>query len=308
MLTNALLLLGISLSWASGYLFIDAANHGLPPLTSTAVMSGVAALVLIPGVALGLNRPLLQPLRTRLWVPVVMGFTAIAWPNLSVVLAEQHVEPDLAALIGTTVPIMTFLLTVFVTRQTAYSHRRLAGVLVALAGMVIFIGWHELIDDTSKSHGVLTMMSGGLVFALNGILTSFKARDLDECALAAWVVTFGAAFLGIAALLFEVNEVSMPPAAVMASVFAEGLLGMGLATLGYYILLSRAGAYFTSFYAYLVPLLGVLISTWVLGHPLSAQHLGGLTVVLLGLWLLSSGLNTKATDTATPGDSPAQNR
>lgn len=287
MLKSALLLLGISLAWASGYLFIDAANHGVPPITGTAVMCTVAALVLVPGVALGLKRPLLQPLRTRAWVPLLMGLTAVAWPNLSVVMAEQHVEPELAALVGTSVPIMTFLLTVFVTRQTAYAHLRVLGVLVALAGMVIFIGWDELVTDSSKSHGILTMMSGGLVFALNGVLASYKARDLDDCALAAWVVVFGAVILAVAAFVIERDQVSLPPVAVMGAVFTEGVLGMGLATLGYYVLLSRAGAYFTSFYAYLVPLLGVLISTVVLGQPVTGQHLGGLAVVLIGLWMLS---------------------
>ena len=289
MLKSALLLLGISLSWASGYLFIDAADHGLPPITGTAAMCAVAALVLLPGVAFGLRRPLLQPLQKRAWVPLTMGLTAVAWPNLSVVIAEQHVEPELAALVGTTVPIMTFLLTVFATRQTAYSHLRLLGVVVALSGMVIFVGWEDLVTDSSKSHAILMMMSGGLVFALNGILASYCARDLDECALAAWVVVFGAVILGLTAFAFERHQVSVPPVGVVGAVLTEGVLGMGLAMLGYYVLLSRAGAYFTSFYAYLVPLLGVLISTVVLGERMTTQHLGGLGVVLIGLWMLSTG-------------------
>jgi drug/metabolite transporter (DMT)-like permease len=288
MASNIFLLLGISLAWASGYLFIDAADHGLPPLTATAFMSAVAALVLLPGVAWGLRRPLLQPLRVRLWVPLVMALTAVAWPNLSVVLAERHVAPELAALVGTTVPIITFLLTVFVTRQTPYSHRRVLGVMIALAGMVTFVGLEELLGNDSQLHGILIMMSGGLVFALNGLLASSKARDLDECALAAWVVAFGAVLLAIAAAVHEAGQITMPPVHVMASVVAEGLLGMGLASLAYYVLLARAGPYFTSFYAFLVPLLGVLLAAVVRDEPLSPQHLAGLTIVLLGLWLLSS--------------------
>lgn len=298
MAVNVLLLLGISLSWASGYLFIDAADHGLPPITAAAIMSAIAALVLIPGVAIGLKRPLLQPLKKRFWVPLLMGFTAIAWPNLSVVLAEEQVAPELAALVGTTVPIITFLLTVFVTRQAAYSHRRLSGVFIAVAGMVVFIGWSQLLSNTSELRGILIMMSGGLVFALNGIIAAYVAKDLDECALAAWVVVFGAAILAIAAFALEAGQASRPPLEVMASVAAEGLLGMGIATLGYYVLLARAGAYFTSLYAFLVPLLGVLMSSLFLDEPLSAQHLIGLAVVLVGLRLLSSRAEPRHADSA----------
>lgn len=297
MMINALLLAGISLCWASGYLFIGVAAHGLPPLVDTALMSIVAALVLVPGVAYGLKRPLLQPLRTRAWVPLLMGFTAIGWPNWSVVLAEKRIEPEVASLVGTSVPIITFLITVFLTRQTAYSHRGMLGVIVALAGMVIFIGWERLLGGGSELTGILTMASGGLVFALNGILASYKAKDLDECALAAWTVVFGATYLSIVAAIKIIEfvyfqgrmQMSMPSLEVMGAIAIEGLLGMGLATLGYYLLLSRAGAYFTSSYAFLVPPLGVLISSLMLGQPVSSAQLAGLAVVLAGLWMLGSG-------------------
>jgi drug/metabolite transporter (DMT)-like permease len=298
MFLNALLLIGTSLAWASGYLFIGDADHGLPPLTASAAMSAIAALVLLPGVAFGLRRPLLQPLRTRLWVPLVMGLTAIALPNLSVVLAEDAIEPDMASLVGTTVPILTFLLTVFVTRQTVYSHLRLLGVFVALGGMVVFIGWRGLLSDSSEVHGIVIMMSGGLVFALNGILASYKARDLDECALAAWVVTFGAVAQALGALALESHEIVLPKADVLWSVVGEGIIGMGLAYMGYYQLLGRAGPYFASLYAYLVPLFGVVIAAQVLNERLTSAHLTGLGIVLLGLWLLTSRVGLQGPERA----------
>ncbi len=161
-------------------------------------------------------------------------------------------------------------------------------MVIALAGMAIFVGLETLLNNESQLHGILIMMSGGLVFALNGLLAHHKARDLDECALAAWVVAFGAVLLAVAAVVQEAGQVSMPPAHVVASVVAEGLLGMGFASLVYYVLLARAGPYFTSFYAFLVPLLGVLLAAVVLDEPLSPEHLAGLATVLLGLWLLSS--------------------
>lgn len=298
MLLNALLLIGTSFAWASSYLFIGDADHGLPPLTASAAMSVIAALVLLPGVAFGLRRPLMQPLRKRPWVPLVMGLTAIALPNLSVVVAEDAIEPDMAALVGTTVPILTFLLTVFVTRQTAYSHLRLLGVFVALTGMMIFIGWRGLLSDSSELHGIVIMMSGGLIFALNGILASYKARDLDECALAAWVVTFGAVAQTLGAIVLESHEVALPSADVLWSVAAEGIIGMGLAYLGYYLLLGRAGPYFASLYAYLVPLFGVIFAAQVLNEPLTPAHLAGLSIVLLGLWLLTSRVGLRGSGEA----------
>ena len=108
------LLTAISLAWAAGYLFIDDADGDVRPITATAAMAVVAALFMIPVVTLVLKRPLLAALRRRGWVPLLMGLSAIALPNLAVVDAERTVQPDLAALLGTTVPILTLLIGTFI--------------------------------------------------------------------------------------------------------------------------------------------------------------------------------------------------
>lgn len=160
MLVNLALLLAISLAWAAGYLFIGAANH-IPPITATAVMTIIGASVIAAGVRFGFGHPLLPTLRKRPWVPVLMGVTAIAIPNLAVVAAEHSVPADVAAVLGATVPIATILLTTFVTRESPYSHKRMLGIVVALAGLVIFIGgWRELVDDPAAAEGIAIMMAG----------------------------------------------------------------------------------------------------------------------------------------------------
>lgn len=139
MLANLTLLFGLSLAWAAGYLFIGAARL-IPPVTATAAMTVIGAVVIASGVRLGFKRRLMASLQKRPWVPMIMGLSAIAVPNLATVVAEHSVPSDLAALLGTTVPITTILLTTFVTHETPYSNTRMIGVAIALFGLVIFIG------------------------------------------------------------------------------------------------------------------------------------------------------------------------
>ena len=80
-----------------------------------------------------------------------MGLSAIALPNLAVVDAERTVQPDLAALLGTTVPILTLLFGTFVTRQVAFSSWRMLGALVALLGLAVFVGWQDFASEGSRS-------------------------------------------------------------------------------------------------------------------------------------------------------------
>lgn len=287
MAANLLLLAAVSLAWAAGYLFVGAADRGVPPITAAAAMSLVAATVMLPGVSL-LRRPLLQPLRRRPWVPVVMAATAVALPNLSVVFAERTVHPDQAAVLGTTVPIATLLLSVFLVRDTRLTVPRLSGVVLALSGLVIFVGTRDLLQ-AAEVEGILVMAAGGVVFAVNGLFVGRQTKDLDDAALAAWTMAFSVPLLAVAAFVFEEPWLLEPTTPVLAAVAAEGVLGLAFAYLGYYVLVARAGAWFASLYAFLVPPLGVLLLAAVAGRAPTASHLVGVTVVLVGLFLIQRG-------------------
>ena len=293
MAANALLLLALSLAWAAGYLFVGAVDHGAPPITATAAMCLLAAAAMVPAVALTPGHPLLQPLRKRPWVPMVMGLTAVALPNLAIVAAERSVPPSLAAVLGTTVPIVTLLLGALlgsrVGKPTPLTPRRLLGIAIALAGLVIFVGWSHLTSNLAELNAILVMVSGGVVFALNGLFTGSQTEDLDGAALGAWTMVFATPALALAAFLWEEPASLQWTPPVVQALIAEGLLGLAFAYLVYYLLVARAGAWFASLYAFLVPPLGVLLAVLLQGETLTVNHVAGLTIVLAGLFLLRSG-------------------
>jgi drug/metabolite transporter (DMT)-like permease len=288
--TNFLLLLIVSLAWASDYLFIGWADRALPPLAVGATMASIAALALMLVVRLVLRRPLLPMLRAAPLAPLVLGATAVALPRFCTVYAEESITPDIAALTGTSVPILTLLATMFVTRETAYSHLRILGILVALLGLVVFVGLGDGRSEatgTTTLAGMLVMMAGGLAFVFSGLYSAAKAAALDKAVLTAWVMAVGALLLAVPALLLEAESLAMPSAAALGSLAASGLVSMALAYLLYFVLIERAGAGFAALYAYLIPPLGLLLGVLVLGQPLTLEHLGGLALVLCGLWMIT---------------------
>ena len=284
MAANLALLVAVSFAWAAGYLFIGAASK-LPALTATAIMTAIAATILLFAVRFGLGRNLMGLMRQRAWVPMVMGLTAIGLPNLAVVYAQHRITPDLAALLGVTVPITTLFITTFVTRETPFSAVRMAGAAVAVLGLYVFLGADDL-DDLPALFSMGVMMAGGVVFAINGVFVARQTRDLDEYVLTTWTVVFGAVALGAAAFVFEA-PLRVDYTGALWGLIGEGVIGIALAYLGYYMLVARAGANFAAYYAYLVPALALFSTALVYGRAINAYNIAGLVIVLGGLILLT---------------------
>jgi drug/metabolite transporter (DMT)-like permease len=285
--TNALLLLAISLGWASEYLFIRWADEALPPLTVTVAMLAVAAAALFLYAGLVRRRPLLAMLRTRLVHLLVVALTVVGLPEFTVIWAEDSITADDASLSGATVPMLTLLVTMFVTRQQKAHWLPLAGIVVALLGLVIFVGPGDQVGTTTL--GLLTREGGLVLFVFGGIYASLKTQDLDKVVMTAWTMALAALLLLPPALLLETIEVGAFSGAALWSILASGLASLALAYLGYFALIDRAGASFAALYAFLVPPLSLLVGVLLREDTMSLGHIGGLALVLAGLWMIMRG-------------------
>lgn len=286
MKANLVLLIVLSLAWASSNLGIASADKGLAPITASAAIAVIAAAFLFVGVRIGMRRPLLPTLRANPVLPLVMAATAVGLPQLSIVMAENSITPDLTTVIGTAVPILTFLVAACVLRTIRASWLNFAGVGIAVAGIVVFADPDQLLHSKSELTGIAIMLAGGVVFVFNGLFAARRAADLDQYVLTFWIVALAGLGLGAAALVFEGVPQAMPPRAGLLGVAFSGLVGTGLSYLLYYLLIARAGAAFTSLYAFLVPPFGVLLATLAGEDSLSIRHVVGVAIVLAGLWLI----------------------
>lgn len=286
MFANIALLLALSLTWASGYILIARVDRVLSPVTASAALIIIATLCLFIGVRIVLRRPLMATLRQNPWAPIVMAATAVGLPQLSTVAAENMITPDLATVIGTTVPILTFLVAMFVLKTVPKRLSSLAGVAIAVAGMIVFADPAKILAQHAELQGIAIMMAGGIIFVANGLYAAHRTDKLDQYALTVWIMAFAAVGLTLAALIVEGVPKTLPSGKSLITIAAGGAIPIGLAYLLYYRLLAKAGASFTSLYAFLVPPLGIACTALFADGTLDLRHLGGVAIVLAGLWLV----------------------
>jgi len=286
MFANIALLLALSLTWASGYVLIQRVDLVLAPISATAALTIVATLFLWVGVRGVLRIPLWPTLRQNPRVPLIMAATAVGLPQLSTVAAEDMISPGLATVIGTTVPILTFLAAMFILKTVPRRLSSLVGVAIAVAGMVVFSNPAALIHEHAELKGIAIMVAGGIVFVVNGLYAAQSTDDLDKYALTVWIMAFAAAGLTAVALIVEGVPAAMPHGRALLTIAVAGAIPIGLAYLLYYRLLAQVGASFTSLYAFLVPPLGIAFAALFADGSLDLRHLGGVVIVLAGLWLV----------------------
>jgi len=117
----------------------------------------------------------------------VIPFTMIAW-------AETSLDAGLAAILNSTSPIFTFLITWAVTRHEPVTGRKLFGVVAGVAGITLVIGLDALSGAGRQLLPQLAIVAATVCYAVAAIFgRNFKG--LDPMVPAAGSMLSGAAML-----------------------------------------------------------------------------------------------------------------
>lgn len=192
-----------------------------------------------------------------------------------------------AALITALNPLVAAVLAAILFREQLTRVRSM-GVILGLAGVVAVALSHPQAALSRAGMGDLLLIAGIFSFATGGAMVQRLARDIHPLAIS-WAVHL----TGTLALVLQ-TLVSEPPAAAAAVfpgwqavllVLYSGALGTAVASVIWYVAISRIGVARASVFFYWVPLFGVAASALLLGERLTAWHFAGAIAVLAGTYL-----------------------
>jgi len=172
-----LLFAAMAVIWGVPYLLIKVAVEELAPSTLVLARTGLAALLLLPiALARGQIRPLLPH-----WKPLLV-YTAveICGPWLLLGFAEQRLSSSLTGLLIAGVPLVGALLARFGPDRERLGGRRLAGLLVGLAGVAALVGFEVGAGD------VRAIVAVGLVVIGYALGPAILSRHLSDLPSMAW--------------------------------------------------------------------------------------------------------------------------
>ena len=288
----------IYLIWGSTYLAISYAVETIPPF----IMGGIRFVV--SGAMLYLwarYRGAPRPTRLHWRNAIVAGGFLLLGGNGAVVWAEQFVPSGLTALLVSILPFWLVIIEWVRPPRKRPSGAVLVGLVLGFIGIVVLVGPSDVGGHGDVSPiGALVLILGSLSWAIG----SFWSRDaqLPESGL----LTTGMEMLGGGALLLIVGAVTGELAHTdihrISNASAVGLLylitfGSLLGFTSYIWLLDKVSPARLGTYAYVNPIVAVLLGWAIAGERLSIRTGVAAAIVICAVALITTARSTATTQT-----------
>lgn len=265
--------------WGSTYYAIRVSLESFPPLTMAGArfLAGGAILYAILR-ARGAPRPTVREWRAS----AIVGVLLLVVGNGAVVMAEQSVSSSFAALSITTVPLWAAGFSALLGMRPR--GREWAGILVGFAGALILNLGGDL--TTGGTLGLVILLAP-VSWALGSVISRRLPLPKGGMATALEMLCAGVVLLPAGVLTGERLHGTPTPASIGAVVYLV-IFGSLVALSAYTYLLENTRPAIATSYAYVNPIVAVLLGAGLGGETVGPSVLLGGAVVLLGVALIST--------------------
>lgn len=273
----------LSLLWGGSFFFTGVAVKQLPPFTLVNLRVALAAIILLL-----ILRVCRQPLPGgwRLWIALSgMGLLNNAIPFSLIVWGQTHIASGMAAILNATTPFFTLLAAHWVTADEKINRRKLAGVILGLAGVVMMMGGNVIYDAFSSLSGQLAILAAAISYAFAGLYgRRFARMGMRPLVTAAGQVSTSAVMLLPLTLCVDQPwRLAIPDLPVWGATLGLAFLSTALAYIIFFRLLARVGALNLMLVTFLIPVSAILLGVCFLQEEMTFGMLAGMTAIFIGL-------------------------
>lgn len=277
----------IYLIWGSTYLAIRIGLESVPPFLLAGFRFAVAGALLYGWLRI---RGVPRPSDRQWWSAIVTGVLMLVCGVGGVTWAEQWVPSGVAALLVTTVPLWMTVLDAATRGRGRFGIGDAIGLIIGLAGVAVLVGISA--DDLGRIHpvGAAVILAGALCWSL-GSLHSRRA-DLPSSP----AMTVAIQMLGAGVILLVISSVQREwqvgfslaqiTARSLAALTYLAVVGSIVALCAYVWLLRRVPASAVGTYAFVNPVVAVVLGWAVAGEALGPRVIGATVMIVAAVVLI----------------------
>jgi drug/metabolite transporter (DMT)-like permease len=276
----------IYLVWGSTYLFMRFAVETLPPVALAGVRYFAAGAILL---AIASWRGFPESRRVPWRGHAIVG-TLLTAGNGSVALAVQRIPSGVAALLVALTPCMMVMLEWWWRRGSRPTIGVVSGLILGVAGMLVLVGPRSLGGDPVDPVGAGIVLFGSAAWAVGSVYSRTLPRFESALRTSAIQMLAGGAVVSLIAWVSGDFGRFDPSLASLKSIFSFAylvLVGSLVGYSSYMYLLGVTSAARASTYAFVNPVVAVLLGAAFANEPLSPRVLGAGAIIVVAVALIT---------------------
>ncbi|MPR32210.1 EamA family transporter [Salmonirosea aquatica] len=282
-------LLSVYILWGSTYLFIHFMTEHMPPMYMAGCRLLTAGLILYPFARMtGSARPSRQE-----WLSAgLIGILLLTVANGGMTVALQYVPTGVAALLAGMLPLFIMMLNWLTFSKARPTRLAMAGLLVGMVGIGLLVKPGGFEATSSESWlGIAIITLGNISWAL-GTLLSGRLKLPTQIVSSAVQMLVGGGVLLVVSLLVEpvtLLSISHAPTKAIGALIYLIVFGSLIGFSSFAWLARNAPPQLLSTYAYVNPVVAMLLGWAFAGEVLTSQSLLSATIIVAGVVLISIG-------------------
>ena len=233
---------------------------------------------------------LLWPGRTMLLLGLI-GLLLLGGGNVGLVYAEQTVPSGLASLVLAVIPLYVALIEMFLPGGEPLPARGWLGLGLGFAGLAALL-WpslrHGMAGDSTRLLALAALLAGALSWTIGSLLSRRTRLPVNSFVAAAWQMLAAGAFNTIAGTVlgqwprFHLNGAAVGSLTYLIT--GGSLLGYT----GYIYLIEHVPLAKVSSYAYVNPMVAVVLGILFLRERPAVEEFFGMAAILVAVFLLTT--------------------
>lgn len=285
----------ICIIWGTTYLAIRVAVKAYPPFLMAGIRQVLSGVILM-GIALMANRNKDLSLKNILRQTLI-GFLLITAGNGLVTWAEQYIESGVAALICSTMPISSVLINIFRGKEKLNAHI-VFGMLLGFAGVTLI--FKDSLTSGAATHplygwAVAGLFTATVAWAYGSLLNKREEPPVNSFFDAGLQITIGGALMLLISPAADdySHLVWWHPEGFAAFAYLV-VFGSLIAYSAYIYALKKLPVGFVMSYAYINPLVAVLLGAAMLNEPMNVYTVFAMALIITAIVVIRKGYRKKS--------------
>ena len=294
---NFVLLIILSAIWGSAFFAIKVGLNSFSPIGVASLRLIIASIFLL--LIFYYQKKQIVFTKKVLLLLIIVGVIGNFIPFYLISWAEQFIPSSTAGMLMAIGPIITLIMSHFLTKNEKFSLMKFLSIAIGLAGVLFIFNLNSLdrllitssIDIVAK----LLVIIAAFGYMLSNIIAYEKLKNINSFSITTFATTFGAIF-SLPFFIYDININNIDYNFNYNSIYAIIYLGIFPTAIAFqfrYYITKTSGPVFLSYVAYLIPAFAVIWGYILLSEKIGLNSFIGILLILFGVYLGQNRLVNK---------------